>query len=243
VCDRQDLAVEIALTRLEQARCRAAAGGAEHEVRSLVVDALRRFDTLGLHGWVARAEGVAHDLHLGAFTGVDAAPRERTILTTDIVGSTQANARLGDALYVEQLRVHDRLVRTRLRERNGVEIKHTGDGINAVFDDPTDAVRAALALQADLERWFEAEPDLALRVRCGLARGRVIPSGGDFFGLVQSEAARLCALADAGDVFGTARVVEALEGDAARDLVARSLGIHHLRGLPEETAVYRLVAS
>ena len=242
LADRHDLAVEIALIRLERARYVAAIGRSAGEVRPLVVDALRRFDTLGLHGWVARAEVVAHDLSLGAFTGVDATPRERTILTTDIVGSTQANARLGDALYVEQLRVHDRLVRTRVRERNGVEIKHTGDGINAVFDDPADAVRAALALQTDLERWYQAEPDLALRVRCGLARGRVIPSGGDFFGLVQSEAARLCALADAGDVFGSARVVEALQGDAARDLAARSLGIHHLRGLPDVTAVYRLVA-
>jgi class 3 adenylate cyclase len=240
VCDRQDLPVETALTRLEQARVAAAAGRPRAEVRPLVADALRRFDALGLHGWVARTEAVADDLRLGAFTGVDAAPRERTILTTDIVGSTEANARLGDALYVEQLRVHDRLVRTRLREGNGVEIKHTGDGINAVFDDPAGAVRAALALQGDLARWHDAEPDLALRVRCGLARGRVIPSGGDFFGLVQSEAARLCAFAGAGDVIGTAAVVEALQGGASHGVVALSLGTHHLRGLPAATAVFRL---
>jgi class 3 adenylate cyclase len=238
--DRQELPAESALTRLEQARVAAAAGRSLEDVRLLLADAIRRFDGLGFHGWVARAEALAHELHLGALTGVDAAPRERTILTTDIVGSTEANARLGDALYVEQLRVHDRLVRTRLRELNGVEIKHTGDGINAVFDDPGDAVRAALALQADLARWYEAEPDLAFRVRCGLARGRVIPSGGDFFGLVQSEAARLCAMADPGDVIGTATVVDALVGESARGVVASSLGTLHLRGLPAATSVYRL---
>jgi class 3 adenylate cyclase len=109
-----------------------------------------------------------------------------------------------------------------------------------VFDDPADAVRVALALQGDLARWFEAEPDLAFRVRCGLARGRVIPSGGDFYGLVQSEAARLCALADPGDVVGAGPVIEAL-GGGTPGVSARSLGTHHLRGLPAPTAVFRLV--
>jgi class 3 adenylate cyclase len=241
VGERQDLVAETALIRFEQARVAVAVGRPVSEARLLLADAQRRFDGLGWHGWVARAEAVGDEAGLGPFTQTGDSPRERTILTTDIVGSTETNARLGDALYVEQLRVHDRLVRTRLREGNGIEIKHTGDGINAVFDDPVDAVLTALAIQDDLTRWLRAEPDLALRVRCGLARGRVIPSGGDLFGLVQSEAARLCALAEPGEVIGTGGVVASFEGVAGRAIEARSLGTHQLRGLPAATDVYRLV--
>ena len=137
--------------------------------------------------------------------------RERTIFTNDVVGSTAANVRLGDPLYLEQLRVHDRIVRGRLRACHGVELKHTGDGINAAFDEPADAVGCALAVLTDFRDWRAHEPDLALEIRCGLARGPVIPSSGDFYGLVQSEAARLCSLASPGEVLATAAVVVVVE--------------------------------
>jgi len=191
-----------------------------------------------MHGWVASAEDVAGEL--GFPPAARSATGDRTIFTDDIVGSTATNTRMGDAGYLEQLRVHDRLVRAGLQRFHGVEIKHTGDGINAVFDDPSDATRCALTVQADFARWRAAEPDMALRIRCGLARGRLIPHNGDFFGLVQSEAARLCSLAGAGEVLVSAAVVADLDAGA---MVVERLGPHELRGLPEPVEVIRISES
>jgi class 3 adenylate cyclase len=238
VAEHEGLAVEAALTILERARWSAAAGGDPAEIRALLTDAVRRLDELALLGWVARAQAIAEDLGVAPLVTDVGAAHDRTILTTDIVGSTELNARLGDVLYVEQLRIHDRLVRRRLRECHGIEIKHTGDGINALFDEPGPALRCALGLQRDLARWREDDRDLAFAVRCGVARGPVIPEGGDYFGLVQSEAARLCALADAGAVLASGPVVDGLP--AADAFVLDDLGIRQLRGLPSATAVYRV---
>jgi class 3 adenylate cyclase len=264
LADREDLAPEQAKALLERARLtgRDAVGGGDgvgggdavgggdgvggggarrgdDRTESALAEAVRTFDELSMHGWVARCDDVARQMHLPAVASSTGMTRERTIFTDDIVGSTAANARLGDPLYLEQLRVHDRLVRGRLRECRGAEIKHTGDGLNAVFDEPADAVSCALAVMADFRAWSRHEPDLALAIRCGLARGRLIPSDGDFYGLVQSEAARLCGLAGPGEVLATAAVVD---GDGGSGVAAESLGQHALRGFPFAIEVFRLAA-
>jgi hypothetical protein len=63
--------------------------------------------------------------------------------------------------------------------------------------------------QHDVVAWREAEPDLALSIRCGVAWGRLVPVGADFFGLVQSRPPG-CALADRDEVLTSAPVVEAV---------------------------------
>jgi class 3 adenylate cyclase/tetratricopeptide (TPR) repeat protein len=235
---REGLEPERAKVLLESARVAAARGEAE-EAGSLLESAARGFDRQSMHGWIARCHEVGRELRLPAAAEPQgAASQERTIFRDDVVGSTASNVRLGDVLYVEQLRVHDRLVRARLKQFRGLEIKHTGDGLNAAFNDPGDAIDCARAVAADFEGWNADEPDLALQIRCGIALGPVIPSGGDFFGLVQAEAARLCALADPGEILVTARVVEG----GGTGLVAESLGRRALRGLPSEVEVFRIVA-
>jgi class 3 adenylate cyclase len=232
---REGLAPERAKCLLEVARVAAARG--DHASSAAAMGAaVRAFDEQSLHGWIARCDEVGRELGLPPAVGSSGVIRERTILTDDVVGSTMSNARLGDVLYLEQLRVHDRLLRARLDEFRGVEIKHTGDGLNAVFDDRADAVRCALAVMADFRAWNADEPELALQIRCGLAHGSLVPSGGDFFGLVQSEAARVCSLAGAGQVLATARVVE----ECPPGVTATSLGRHALRGLPAEIEVFTL---
>jgi len=234
-CERERLGAEAAKVRLELARCAAAVGGARRDVAALLAEAADAFDAEGMVGWAARAEAVAEGL--GHAVVRARAARDRTIFTSDVVGSTESNVRLGDALYLEQLRIHDRLVRSRLREFGGIEIKHTGDGLNAVFDDTTEAARCALAVQDDITAWHRAEPDLALLMRIGLAHGPAIPSGGDWFGLVQSEAARLCALAQPGEVIGTAGVTARL---ARAGLAVDELGRRQMKGLPDAIEVFRL---
>jgi class 3 adenylate cyclase len=233
IVHRERLAVEAALVALERLRLNQALG---HEPEPAALDATRRrFEELAMPGWSARAHhwarchGLAEQLPPGALA------RARTILTTDVVGSTAATIRLGDALYVEQLRIHDRLSRDRVRQFHGTEIKHTGDGLNVVFDNAAAACACALAIQADLQAWAATEPDLALSVRCGLALGDLVPYDGDLFGVAQSEAARLCALARPGEVVMSGAVRAVLPPDVRVD----DLGEHSLRGLPAGTRVYR----
>jgi class 3 adenylate cyclase len=233
--DLEGLAPERAKCLLERARI-AAAGGSLGEAETAMADAVRAFDVESMHGWIARCDEVGRSLQLPPALGSSGVIRERTIMTNDVVGSTLSNARLGDVLYLEQLKVHDRILRARVREFHGVETKHTGDGLTVAFNDRGDAVRCALAAQRDFEAWNSDEPDLALRIRCGLAHGSLVPSGGDFHGLVQSAAARVCALAGAGEVLATAQVVE----DCPPDAVATSIGYQALRGLPEDVEVFRL---
>jgi class 3 adenylate cyclase len=237
LAERHDLRGERARLRLERARLEAAKGAPADEVRDRLAAALTAFDELGHHGWVARTESVAGGLGIALLASTEGTTRDRTIFTTDVVGSTAANARLGDALYLEQLRVHDRLVRARLREWRGIEIKHTGDGINASFDDPVDAVRCVLALCNDIRGWQRDAPDRALELRYALAKGRLIASEGDYFGLVQSEAARLCARAQPGEVLVTGALAHSLPDGVGR-LDPR--GIHELRGLPEPVEILAL---
>jgi class 3 adenylate cyclase/tetratricopeptide (TPR) repeat protein len=234
---REGLEPERGKVLFESARV-AAARGETDEAGSLLASAARGFDGQSMHGWIARCHEAGRELGLPLAAGPHGASQERTIFTDDVVASTATNVRLGNTLYLEQLRVHDRLVRARLKQFRGLEIKHTGDGVNAAFDDPGDAVDCARALAADFEGWNADEPDLALQIRCGIARGRVIASGGDFFGVVQSEAARLCALADPGEMLVTAHVVEG----CGAGLEVESLGHRALRGLPSEVEVFRIIA-
>ena len=71
----------------------------------------------------------------------------RAIMFTDIVDSTGMTARLGDARAVEMVRAHDAMVRRALKDKRGREVKHTGDGIMASFDDTNAAVQCARAIQ------------------------------------------------------------------------------------------------
>jgi class 3 adenylate cyclase len=237
VCDANVLRAEGARVQLEVAQLAVAEHRPAADVSALFGAVLRRFDELDMHGWTRRCDELVQALGLAASAGLGRGVRERTFLTTDIVGSTAANARMGNALYLEQLRVHDRLVTARIREHRGQTIKHTGDGLNACFDGAGDAVRCALAVRDDIVRWRADEPDLALPVRFGIARGPVIASGGDYFGLAQSETARLCALAGAEEIVASAAVVEQVD---LPGLVLTDLGLQELRGLPTATRAFLL---
>jgi hypothetical protein len=98
----------------------------------------------------------------------------RTFLFTDIVGSTELTQRLGDDASFQLVAVHDRIVRDALAANGGREVKHTGDGIMAVFVSAAFAIRAAI----DMQRAFVNE---AFDIRIGLAAGEPVERQGDFF--------------------------------------------------------------
>lgn len=124
----------------------------------------------------------------------------RTILFTDIVGSTEMCSRHGDDAAMAMLRVHDRVVRQALGDNGGREVKHTGDGIMAAFLSAANAVRSACAVQGSLHAHNAGGPDLPVIVRIGISAGEPVEQADDLFGSTVQLAARLCAQADPGQV-------------------------------------------
>lgn len=159
----------------------------------------------------------------------------RTILFTDIVGSTALTQRLGDAAAMTVLRRHDEAVRDALREWGGREIKHTGDGIMASFTSASRAVGCAIAIQERFVESATSDMDSAIQVRIGISAGEPVTEKGDLFGTAVQLAARLCASADPGGILVSHAVRELcagkpLEFDAAREL--------ELRGFAEVVRAY-----
>jgi class 3 adenylate cyclase len=158
----------------------------------------------------------------------------RAIMVTDIVGSTELTARLGDIAALELVRVHDVLVRRGLTSHGGREVKHTGDGIMAAFDDAANAVRAAADIQERFSAYnLEAPEDL--RVRIGIDVGEPVADNNDLFGATVQLAFRLCSEAEADGI---------VVSGAVRDLWREDkrfipLGERRLKGFPEKTRVFR----
>ena len=152
-----------------------------------------------------------------------------TVLMTDIVESTRTVARLGDRRWRELLSDHYADCRTQVEAAGGELVSTTGDGIVALFDSPTRAVRAAIAIQAlARESW--------LAVRAGVHTGECerMPDGAA--GVAVHIAARICALAGADEVMTTGIVRELMTGSM---LAFEPRGLHQLRGVPGDWTVFR----
>ncbi|MEQ7874564.1 nickel-binding protein [Sphingomonas sp. ASV193] len=132
----------------------------------------------------------------------------RSIMFTDIVGSTHLAQRLGDEVALELVDTHDAIVRAAVGEHGGRVVKHTGDGIMAVFVSPVQAVKAACRIQAAVEALVPAEGRPDFKVRIGAAAGEPIERGDDLFGSTVNLAARLCAHAEPGKVLVTNGIAE-----------------------------------
>ena len=145
-----------------------------------------------------------------------------TVLFTDIVGSSEKAAELGDRRWRKLLDAHDAVVRTQLERFRGREVKTTGDGFLATFDGPARAIRCAIELTAGLRA-------LGLDIRAGLHTGEVEVRGDDIGGIAVHTGARIATLARAGEV---------LVSSTVKDLVAGSgiefddRGEHDLKGVP-----------
>jgi pimeloyl-ACP methyl ester carboxylesterase len=154
-----------------------------------------------------------------------------TILFTDIVGSTDQLARLGDTAWTDRLEHHARIVDRGLERFDGRLIKSTGDGVLAVFSGPARTTEAA--------RWIlEALPGEDLHARAGVHVGEIELQGDDIAGLAVHVASR---------VMGAAGADEVLVSRTVRDLTAGSglrfndRGTHRLKGIPDDVQLYALV--
>jgi class 3 adenylate cyclase len=154
-----------------------------------------------------------------------------TVLFTDIVGSTSTAGRLGDQAWRQQLVDHNARLRMQLNVFRGREVKTTGDGILAVFDSPTRAVRCA----AEIVRATQST-DIAVRI--GIHTGEVELSGDDVSGIAVHVAARVLGLGDANEVMVSSTTRDLVEGSG---LVLEAAGAHELKGLSGTRHVFRLV--
>jgi class 3 adenylate cyclase len=123
-----------------------------------------------------------------------------TILFTDMEGSTALTQRLGDAAAQKVVRAHNHIVRDALTAHGSTEIKHTGDGLMVSFPSATRAVECAVAIQQRLASFTEKHPDVSLRVRVGLNAGEPVAEAGDYFGTAVQLAARICQMAEPGQI-------------------------------------------
>jgi class 3 adenylate cyclase len=171
--------------------------------------------------------GIVEEAATGAQADVEIDRVLKTILFTDIVGSTELASRLGDRRWREVLDDHDRAIRAALARHRGEEVKATGDGFFASFDGPARAIRCARDIA-------EAARGLDLEVRAGIHTGECERRGDDLSGIAVHIGSRVAGLADGQEILVTGTV---------RDLVAGSgiefedRGHQALKGVPGEWQV------
>lgn len=151
-----------------------------------------------------------------------------TVLFTDIVGSTEKAATLGDRRWGDLLDAHHATIRRNLARFRGHEVKTTGDGILATFDGPARGIRCACAI-AD-----EVRP-LGIEIRAGLHTGECEMTDEDVGGIAVHIGARVAALAGAGEVLVSSTVKDLVAGSGLR---FGDRGTQLLKGVPGEWHVF-----
>jgi class 3 adenylate cyclase len=149
-------------------------------------------------------------------TATSVAPREYTVLFADLVGSTQLYERVGDNVAFELVDGCLKELRKVVEHRRGTVIKHTGDGLMAVFGDADRAAEAAVAMHLKLRETPAHEQRLAVRI--GFHFGPVIVSRSDVFGETVNFASRLAELAAPGRALTTAETWRRLSDEWKRQL-------------------------
>ncbi len=160
----------------------------------------------------------------------------RTILFTDVEGSTALTQRLGDAKAREVLRAHERVVLDALRIHGGMDVKTLGDGFMASFSSAIRALECAIAMQRAFAEHNQTAEE-PIRVRIGLNAGEPISEEKELFGTAVNLAARIAAAAQGGEI---------LASDVVRQLVAgkgflfRDRGEVALRGFEDPVRIYEV---
>jgi class 3 adenylate cyclase len=151
-----------------------------------------------------------------------------TVLFTDVVGSTERAATLGDRRWRELLDAHDRALRSELERSRGREIKSTGDGFLATFDGPARAIRCAISM-------VSAARTLGINIRVGLHSGECEVRGTDVGGLSVHIGARVAATAGPGEVLVSGTVKDLVIGSGIQ---FQDRGVHALKGVPGEWRLF-----
>jgi len=186
--------------------------------------------------WVGDSEAIAEQIER-FLTGVwesggwEEPEPERvlsTVLFTDIVGSSERAASLGDRAWRELLGNHHTVVRHQLARFRGREMDAAGDGFFASFDGPARAIRCACAI-------VEAMPELGLEIRAGLHTGECELMDDKVAGIAVHTGARVASHAQPGEVLVSSTVKDLVAGSG---LAFEDRGAHELKGIPGEWRLY-----
>lgn len=151
-----------------------------------------------------------------------------TVLFTDIVGSSERAAELGDAAWRRLRETHDELLRTHVESFGGQVIDTSGDGALVTFTGPARAIYCACGIR-------DAAASLGLRIRAGLHTGEIELMNEGISGLAVHIGARVVALADADEVLVSGAVPPLVVGSAIRFMPR---GTYKLKGIPSEWTVF-----
>lgn len=154
-----------------------------------------------------------------------------TVLVTDIVGSTEKAAAMGDLKWKGLLQSHDAAVRRELKNFDGQEINTTGDGFILSFTGPSRAIQCAQAIRQDLER-------LGLGMRAGLHTGECERRGSDLSGLAVNLASRICSKASSNSILVSSTVKDLVVGSG---ISFSDEAMHSLKGIPGEWSLFSVV--
>jgi class 3 adenylate cyclase/pimeloyl-ACP methyl ester carboxylesterase len=154
-----------------------------------------------------------------------------TVLFTDMVGSTERSAALGDKGWSDLLEAHNRVIREELDRFRGREVDTAGDGFFATFDGPARAIRCACAMRNELAR-------LGIEIRAGLHTGECELVGDRVRGLSVNIGSRVTSLARPGEVLVSSTVKDLVAGSG---LEFTDRGVHTLRGVPGEWRLFAVV--
>jgi class 3 adenylate cyclase/pimeloyl-ACP methyl ester carboxylesterase len=154
--------------------------------------------------------------------------RLATVLFTDIVGSTDRAAALGDARWKRLLDEHDDIVRDRVTGLGGKLIKTTGDGALATFEGPAKCIRSTIGLR-------EALAAIDVEIRAGMHAGEVELRDEDVGGMAVHIAARVMGEAAAGEILASSTVKDLVVGSG---ITFVDRGTRHLKGVPDEWRLF-----
>ncbi|HEX8068013.1 MAG TPA: adenylate/guanylate cyclase domain-containing protein [Thermoleophilaceae bacterium] len=156
-----------------------------------------------------------------------------TVMFTDIVGSTERAAALGDARWRDLLERHNELTRRQLARFQGREVKTVGDGFLATFDGPARGVRCAASIAEEVRR-------LGIEVRAGLHTGECEVIGDDVGGMAVHIGARVASRAGPGEVLVSGTVKDLVVGSG---IEFADRGEHELKGVPGAWRLYEVAES
>lgn len=161
----------------------------------------------------------------------------RVIMFTDLVDSTAMTTRLGQQEAMHLLHIHNAITRQAIKDFNGKEIKHTGDGFMLSFLCAKQAIQCAKEIQAKFEQHRKNNPKQAMDIRIGLSSGEPVEENDDLFGSTVQLAARICDLAEGNQVLLSESVY--LDVNQQKD----GFSIHcekRFKGFDNEVKVYRV---
>jgi len=147
-------------------------------------------------------------------SGLTATDGTITLVFTDIEGSTALNGAYGDQGWIDVLRAHNEVVERLAKTHAGTVVQRVGDGYMLVFPAARRALRAALAIDAEIRELFN-DPGSPIRVRIGIHTGEVIRHANEFFGQAVNYAARVAAAGAGGEILASNLVRELVATDRA----------------------------